>query len=252
VIRLDRSPVALPPHAALRAATAQAHERLHHLPVFADLAAGRLDRAGYRDLLTRLLGFHTPIEAALAARLGDTAFGLDLRALRRAALLRDDLAVLGVDPLARLPRAPVPAFASAPAAIGGLYVTEGATLGGRLLARGLDALLGRGGTAGRRFLLAGTDPARPAWRDVRAAIDRCGATPGALAAMINGAAATFAAFGAWFGPALPVAENYFSGPGLTPPDRVYVDNRNDRSPTSDGRPSQEHENLEGLPGHGRR
>jgi heme oxygenase len=83
--------------------------------------------------------------------------------------------------------------------MGALYVTEGATLGGRLLASRLDDLLGPGSAAGRRFLLAGTDRSRPGWREVRAAIDRCGAAPGALAAMIAGAAATFTAFGAWFG-----------------------------------------------------
>jgi heme oxygenase len=184
-----------PPHAALRAATASAHERLHHLPAFVALAAGRLDRAAYRDLLTSLLGFHEPIEAALAACLGDTAFGLDVRALRRGPLLRDDLRALGTtaSPL----HAAAPAFPSQAAAMGALYVTEGATLGGRLLARGLDRLLGPG-TTGRRFLLAGTDPARPAWRDVRAAIDRCGATPGALIAMTDAARAAFAGFGARF------------------------------------------------------
>jgi len=139
------------------------------------------------------------MEAALAVCLGDAAFGLDLRALRRADLLRDDLGALGPAPAGTIPRAPAPVFASPPAAFGALYVTEGATLGGRLLASGLDHLLGPGSAAGRRFLLAGTDKARPGWRDVRAAIDRCGATPGALAAMIDGAAATFTAFGAWFG-----------------------------------------------------
>jgi heme oxygenase len=199
VIRLDPPPVAPSPHAALRAATAEAHERLHHLPAFADLAAGRLDRAAYCDLLIRLLGFHEPIEAAVAACLGETAFGLDLRALRRAALLRADLAALGVDAAAPSPRATVPTYDSAPSAMGALYVTEGATLGGRLLARGLETVLGPGDRTGRRFLLAGADPERPAWRDVRAAIDRCGAAPWALAAMIGGAAATFDAFGAWFG-----------------------------------------------------
>jgi heme oxygenase len=189
-----------PPHAALRAATAEAHEQLHHLPAFAALATGRLDRAAYRALLARMLGFHEPIESALAVCLGDTAFGLDLRALRRVALLRDDLGVLGQDAaaIAALPRVPAPAFGSAPAAMGALYVTEGATLGGRQLARGLDALLGSGVARGRRFLRAGADAAHPAWRDVRGALDRCGADPASLAAMIEGAAATFTAFGAWF------------------------------------------------------
>jgi heme oxygenase len=194
VILLDRTP----PHAAMRAATASAHERLHHLPAFAALAAGRLDRAGYRDLLARLLGFHEPMEAALAACLGDAAFGLDLRAMRRAGLLRDDLRTLGLARPTAIPGTPPPAFPSPPAAMGALYVTEGATLGGRLLANGLDDLLGPDAIAGRRFLLAGTDKARPAWREVRAAIDRCGVAPGALAAMIEGATATFTTFGAWF------------------------------------------------------
>jgi heme oxygenase len=195
-----RSRLVTPPHAALRAATAAAHERLHHLPQFAGLAGGDLDRAGYRDLLGRLLGFHEPIEAAIAARLGDAAFGLVLAPLRRAALLRDDLAALGLDAaaIAGLPRARPPALGGVQQAMGALYVTEGATLGGRQLARGLDRLLGAGVTQGRRFLLAGADPTRPAWRDVRAAIDRCGAEAPGLAGLIDGATATFAAFGAWF------------------------------------------------------
>ena len=45
--------------------------------------------------------------------------------------------------------------------MGALYVTEGATLGGRLLARGLDRLLGAGEARGRRFLLAGHRPGAP-------------------------------------------------------------------------------------------
>jgi heme oxygenase len=197
---IDASLSTTPPHATLRLATAEAHERLHHLPAFAALAAGRLDRDSYRDLLGRLLGFHEPIEAATAALLGDAAFGLNLRALRRAALLRDDLHALGLSDaaIAALPRAPTPALAGVTAAMGALYVTEGATLGGKLLARGLDAVLGSGEARGRHFLLAGTDRARPVWRDVRAAIDRCGLGPGSLAGIIEGASATFAAFGSWF------------------------------------------------------
>jgi heme oxygenase len=188
------------PHAALRIATAELHERLHHLPAFGALAAGNLDRVAYRDLLGRMLGFHEPIEDAIAATLGDSAFGLDLLAMRRAALLRADLGALGLNQAAitALPRIAVPRFASAAAAMGAVYVTEGATLGGRLLARGLDALLGPGIARGRGFLLAGTDPARPAWRDVCAAIDRSGAAPADLAALIAAAGATFAAFATWF------------------------------------------------------
>jgi heme oxygenase len=188
------------PHAMLRAATAAAHEALHHLAAFAALADGRIDRAGYRVLLGRLLGFHAPIEAAIAACLGEHAFDLDLSRLQRAKLLRDDLAALGATQatIDTLKLMPVPAFGAPAQAMGALYVLEGATLGGRRLALGLDPLLGRGTLPGRRFLLAGADPQRPAWREVRAALDRCGADHVARQGMIAGANATFTAFGMWF------------------------------------------------------
>ncbi len=185
------------PHAALRAATAEAHERVHQLPQFVGLTGGKLDRAKYGDLLTKLLGFHAPYEYAIAAKLGDTAYGLPLARLRRAALLEDDLRVLGLSK-AHVLRVPVRSFPTKSQAMGALYVIEGATLGGRQLAQGLDPLLGEGVTAGRRFLLAGTDPARPTWREVRAAIDRCARNRRALARMMDGATATFKDFARMF------------------------------------------------------
>jgi heme oxygenase len=168
--------------------------------MFAALGEGRLDRAAYLGLLGRLLGFHAPIEAAIAACLGDDAFGLDLARLRRAPLLLDDLTALGADKatIGALQHLPAPGFATPAHAMGALYVLEGATLGGRALAGGLDPVLGPNTLPGRRFLLAGADRARPAWRDVRAALDRCGADRAALAAMIESALTTFGAFGAWF------------------------------------------------------
>ncbi len=179
---------------ALRAATAEAHERLHQIPAFQALAEGRLDRAGYARLLRRLLGFHTAIEAGLAAAPTLAPYGIDLAARRRAPLLRADLADLGVPPIA--PLAPVPGFATAARALGAVYVTEGSTLGGRQLARGLDRLLPAG--QGRSFLLGHGARHGAMWAACCAAIEACGAEPGGLAGMLSGAAETFAAFEAWF------------------------------------------------------
>lgn len=195
------------PHVALRLATAQEHERLHHLPAFTALVDGRLDLDGYRRILERMLGFQAPMELAVTAGMGNTSFGLDLSTLRRAPLLREDLGTLGLvdHEMDRLPYIAATNFESPAAAFGALYVMEGATLGGQVLARRLDSLLGTGSIRGRRFLLAGSDSARPAWREVRAALDRCGAKPGHLATMIDSAITTFIAFGAWF--ATPMAES---------------------------------------------
>jgi heme oxygenase len=183
---------------ALREATAAAHERLHHIPAFLALAEGRLDRPGYAALLRRLLGFHAAIKAALAAAPSLAPYGIDLAERRRAPLLRADLAHLGAS--GEAPLAPVPGLATAAHALGALYVTEGSTLGGRYLARGLDHLLPpkEGNREGRGFLLGHGARHGAMWQACCAAIEACGVEPGRLAGMQEGAAETFAAFEAWF------------------------------------------------------
>ncbi|WP_270933264.1 biliverdin-producing heme oxygenase [Falsiroseomonas oryzae] len=187
---------------ALRAATEAAHLRLHAIPDFEALAEGRITRAGYVALLRRLLGFHVALEARLAEAPPLDRFGLDVAARRRAPLLRADLAWFGA--AAEGPMAPLPCYATAAAALGALYVAEGSTLGGRHLARGLDALL-LPGPEGRRFLMGHGARHGEMWRACCAAIELCGAEPGARAAMIRAALETFAAFEAWFASPSPAS-----------------------------------------------
>lgn len=188
---------------ALRQATDAAHERLHHLPAFASLAAGRIGRDEYVALLRRLLGFHRAVEAALAAAPSLRPFGIAIEERRRAPLLEADLDALDAMPgLAAPPVAPPVAPLAAPpasaaAAMGWLYVVEGSTLGGRHLARGLDGLLGEA-EAGRRFLLGHGARHGAMWRACCEAIEQCGATPGGMAAMIEGANDAFRCFEDWF------------------------------------------------------
>jgi heme oxygenase len=181
--------------AALRGATDAVHRRLHGLPGFMALAEGRLALPDYAALLRRMLGFHAALEARLDSVRGLDALGIDLAARRRAHLLRADLDWLGAS--AGVPLAPLPALRGPAEAMGALYVAEGSTLGGRQLAQALDGAL-PAGDVGRRFLLGHGARHGAMWRDFCAAIERCGAEPGARAAMIAGAAATFAAFEAWF------------------------------------------------------
>ncbi len=182
----------------LRHATAAVHERLHHVPVFAALAAGRLDRGAYINLLGRLYGFHDPLEAAVA-QAGPP--GLQPAQWRRTHLLRSDLAALGQSDAAveALPRHTAPGRGWSPAyAMGCLYVIEGSTLGGQQLARQLGHVLPANDTAGRAFLLAGNDQNHVGWRDFCAALDACGADPAPRAEMIAGAMEAFHCFEAWF------------------------------------------------------
>jgi heme oxygenase len=186
-----------PGRAALRAATAAAHERLHHLPPFAALATGKLGRPAYAALLRRLLGFHLALEAAVAAAPPLARFGLDAAERCRTHLIRLDLEALGVPPRPGLPAPAIAPFATAAAALGGLYVSEGATLGGKVLAYSLEGMLGPG-VAGRSFLLGHGAAHGAMWRSFCIALERCAAEPGALAAMAGGAEATFSVFETWF------------------------------------------------------
>ncbi len=113
------------------------HETRHaHLRLETDLAIkGRLgERSDVTLVLARFYGFFGPLEAGVAGMLG--ASSLDGR--RRLAELSADLQALGLTQ-AELDRLPVcdeaGRFADQGEALGALYVTEGARLGGRVIAR---------------------------------------------------------------------------------------------------------------------
>jgi heme oxygenase len=187
---------------ALREGTAAAHERLHHLPPFQALGAGRLSRTGYVALLRRLLGFHRAVERQVAAaELALRAHGVVLEERKRSPLLLADLASLGapVGSEEAVAEPQLPEFADAARALGCLYVTEGSTLGGRLLARALDPLLGPPEvSAGRSFLLGHGARHGAMWQALCAALERCGTDLEERAAMSQAATEAFAAFEAWF------------------------------------------------------
>jgi heme oxygenase (biliverdin-IX-beta and delta-forming) len=184
---------------ALRTATEAVHSRLHLHPGFAAIAAGRATRDGYRSLLARLYGFHAPLEARLLRTpWGDAASAPEAR-YRRVRLLEQDLLDLGleaadIDALPCAPDTTLPVLDSPGRFLGCLYVREGSTLGGHVLARALDGLLGDG-VRGRRFLAGGAEAAA-AWRSCCAALEAAGEA-GHLPHMVAGAAETFASLEAW-------------------------------------------------------
>lgn len=118
---------------ALRDATSAQHRQVETLlpPSWSTLG-----REGYVAYLRRVAGFHLPVEARLFAAHDWNALGLSEAAARtRAPLLRADLAALGAD-VGTLPcAAELPDVQELGRALGALYVLEGSTLGGQVLAR---------------------------------------------------------------------------------------------------------------------
>jgi heme oxygenase len=172
--------------AILRDATQDVHERLHHHPGFAAVQAAHIGLCQYRALLTRLLGFHAPFEAAVGAppeRSGWLMSDLDFLGARRAAPAPHCL---------YLPRLDTPERR-----IGALYVVEGSALGGRELAKRLDGLLGADAVAGRRFLLGRGADTGAAWRAYLARLESFANLGAARRDIVAAALETFAAFEQW-------------------------------------------------------
>lgn len=187
----------------LREGTQAHHARAESaLPVMdADLP---LDR--YVDTLAALYGLYAPLERRLA-RHDWAALGFEWEARRKAPLLAADLRRLGVPDaaVAALPLADaLPALATPCEGLGALYVLEGATLGGQLVRRHVDRVLGVTPERGGAFFAAYGDRVGPMWRAFRAFLDDAGArhdcTPERA---LQAARDTFDAFASWLARAVP-------------------------------------------------
>ncbi len=172
----------------LRTATDEPHHRLHRHAGLSGVQRGTISRRCYRALLTRLFGFHAPFEDAAS------------NGRERSSWLILDLESLGVDRglLATIPRcAVVPVLQTAERRLGGMYVVEGAAIGGRTLARGLDRMLGPEAIEGRRFFLGRGSETGDAWGKVLAQLEVVACDDVSIAAVVGAAVETFSVFEEW-------------------------------------------------------
>lgn len=119
----------------LRSATQAAHHRLDHHPLLAPLIRPGLQPAQYGKALQALYACQSAMQAGVAPLWQISANPPPFAAPSRLAALAQDLQQLALAPW---PLHNTSAFASAstlPAQIGMLYVLEGATLGGKMIAR---------------------------------------------------------------------------------------------------------------------
>ena len=148
--------------------------------------------ARYAALLCVLWGFQAPMERLLGHQELPSAVGWPTR--QRLGALAADLTDLGVSET-RLPEAAgLPVLSSPGAVWGTLYVTEGATLGGRVLRRHIQARLG---PVPLRFLEGHGDRTQPMWRDLGRLADQYVTTKHDRQLAQQTAMQAFAAFSTW-------------------------------------------------------
>jgi heme oxygenase len=175
------------PMLALRRRTADAHRALEDQ---LDLLSPDLDIGRYADVVVMMAAVHAPLEPAIAAALPSSAAALvGLNRRRKLPALRADLAALGRP----FPSAvDLPPIEGPAAAVGALYVTEGATLGGALIAAHVAGVLGTA-TPLTFFRAYGADvPLR--WSQFRAAAPALLTTGGEIETAAETADAVFATF----------------------------------------------------------
>ncbi len=161
-----------------------------------DLVESTLTLGAYRLRVEQFFGFYAPLEDRLGA-LG--AFSsLRIGAERKAPLLAADLLALGVTAPSRLRQCgALPDFEGPAGVLGCLYVIEGATLGGQVIARHVQATLGIGPSSGASFFHGHGEGTRGRWRAFTAVLAAFGGDEGQQDAMVGSAIGTFRALRLW-------------------------------------------------------
>jgi heme oxygenase len=178
----------------LKAETRQAHD---HIERVVDVKARVSSLTAYRQLLARFYGFHAVWEAEAQAIIADP----DLLAGRsRTPLLVRDLTALGADPadIRNLPLSPpvlrAPVLAEA---LGAMYVVEGSTLGGSIVAKHVERTLGLGPGTGCAYFRSYGAEVGSRWRDFKARLLAL-SSPNTDDQVVAAANRTFAHLSAWF------------------------------------------------------
>jgi heme oxygenase len=155
----------------------------------------------YRGWLCRFLGLYAPLEQSLARFIEWGEHGIALPSPNHSACLAADLATIGIDPtgVSCAPASLLPHLPTFAHALGAFYVLEGASLGGRVILRDVEARIGPRITGATRFFGGRGTAVGPTWQTVRTALNAFGRERPSLGAdVISGAEGVFGAITAWF------------------------------------------------------
>jgi heme oxygenase len=183
--------------ALLKSSTASQHKAVEQLMPF--FKPG-FSLQQYTDTLTAFLGFFEPLEAELVLPLGWPTIGIDFSHRQRAHLLQHDLRMLGLanSVITAIPRChDLPEMKNSYNGLGCLYVLEGSTLGGQLIARELSRCFNIDETSGASFFLSHGSHTGEMWKEFCASVRTYVNDPIKQQAAVHTAAETFEKFDLW-------------------------------------------------------
>jgi heme oxygenase len=175
-------------------ATRSAHAAIEGLVPLMD---PQLDRLRYCAYLERALGYYLPVEEELFTIEGLETALPDAARREKVSQLRRDLEILGSSPSRVSECNELPPLTSVAEALGCLYVLEGSTLGGSLIARHVKTALNIGPTNGGAFIGSYGESLGAMWRAFGSSIEAHVARADDGSAVIASARLTFATFARW-------------------------------------------------------
>jgi heme oxygenase len=179
----------------LKAETREEHALLE---ASLDLLNPRLTRPAYASILERFFGCYAPLEAVLRSVDGWGEYGLDLTLRLKTPLLEADLLALGRPSPEALPVCS--AWASLDdlaSAFGCSYVVEGASLGGQIISRHVEANLGIVADTGASFFRGYGKQTGEMWSAFRQALVSFVARGGSSDRIVASALTTFRSLHSW-------------------------------------------------------
>lgn len=181
--------------AELRSACWPVHQRLEKR---LDIRTRFGSLGPYRAHIARMWGFCATLERNLEPALLREALP-DYGSRRKLPSLTRDLIALGFEPAAveRLERCELPTLEDAAAALGSVYVFEGATLGGRTLLPLVESNMGLTAQHGASFLASYGAEVTPMWSRFGAALDAWCEDEARRASASAAAMRTFEALEVW-------------------------------------------------------
>ena len=182
--------------AELKAATAAIHARTERLLPSLDLLA---TRDGYVRCLLVLHGFHAGWEPAIWRTGGveEAGFGGGSRA--KLPLIESDLQFLGVGEEQLAISIERPVLHTCAAALGALYVLEGATLGGQVIERHASRAVGVTARAGGSYFHGHGERTGDMWRAFGGALSAWVDHNGQSESIVRGAVDCFQSLESWAG-----------------------------------------------------
>ncbi len=181
----------------LRQATDAWHKSVEQLPISSLLLSRQVNLDNYADYLIVLYGFVKEFEITVYPRVIQVIDDLDSR--KKTELLVYDLLSLGINP-AEIKTNVEPTYIqdlNLASALGSMYVMEGSTLGGQLISRHLENILGDSVKGSLTYLKAYNSNTGSLWKKFLQTFCELTVTNNYQASAIKGATETFRDLHQW-------------------------------------------------------